>query len=528
MLSIQTLGGLTIQDEGKVLALPPSKKTRALLAYLLLTTRPHRRDRLCEMFWDLPDDPRGALRWSLSKLRAVINDPTSTRLVADRERVELNTIDLAIDIRTIEMQLEQDFLDVNDLCLIFSQLDDPLLDGIDLPNHGTFQSWLTSERENIAKLHITVAKRLALHSDMTPDESLRWSRVWLDKTPFCAEAATQLLSRLRQLGHDTEESALSKELEIRFKKAGIIWPPADSSKTPHTSNLPSEQPTRNARQLLARQKIQFCETSDKVRIAYATVGEGPPLVKAANWLSHLELDWEAPIWSPLFRELARDHLFIRYDERGNGLSDWDVTDISFDAFVKDLETLVDALHLEKFPLLGISQGAAVSIEYAVRHPERVSHLVLFGAYAAGWRVDATPETIKEREAVMTLTETGWGQDNPAYRQIFSSTFMPSASIEELNWFNEFQRQTTSPENAARFQSAFGDIDVRKQLAKVKVPTLVIHSVGDTRIPISAGREIAASIPHAEFVCLDSDNHLLIGQESASQVFVEAVREFIDR
>ena len=277
---------------------------------------------------------------------------------------------------------------------------------------------------------------------------------------------------------------------------------------------------------MARQRIQFCTAADEVRIAYASVGAGPPLVKAANWLSHLELDWDAPIWSPLFRELARDHLFVRYDERGNGLSDWDVDEISFDVFVTDLETVIDELELERFALLGISQGGAVSIDYAVRNPERVSHLILFGAYAAGWRINATPEITKEREAVIALTETGWGQDNPAYRQIFSSTFMPSATIEELNWFNEFQRRTTSPENAARFLSAFGDIDVRHQLAKVTVPTLVIHSLGDRRMPVSIGRDIAAAIPNAEFLGLESDGHLLLGREPASQVFVDAVRKFL--
>jgi pimeloyl-ACP methyl ester carboxylesterase len=156
----------------------------------------------------------------------------------------------------------------------------------------------------------------------------------------------------------------------------------------------------------------------------------------------------------------------------------------------------------------------------------VSRLVLFGGYPAGWRIDASEEVIREREAVMTLTATGWGQDNPAYRQIFSSTFMPSATYEELQWFNEFQRSTTSPENAVRFLSAFGDIDVRDQLSRVSVPTLVIHSLGDRRIPAETGRDIAASIPDAEFLGLESDNHLLLGREPASPAFVQAVREFL--
>lgn len=294
--------------------------------------------------------------------------------------------------------------------------------------------------------------------------------------------------------------------------------------------LPGDQPFTDhldtSRDLLARQKVQFCTAEDDVRIAYASVGAGPPIVKVANWLTHLELDWDAPVWSPMFRSLARDHLVIRYDERGNGLSDWQVADISFGAFVTDLETVVKATNVDRFALLGISQGASVSIEYAIRHPERVSHLILFGAYAAGWRIGASDAVIREREAVMTLTASGWGQDNPAYRQIFSSTFMPGATTEELNWFNEFQRQTTSPENAVRFLSAFGDIDVRDRLEEVTVPTLVIHSLGDRRIPVQTGRDIAATIPNAEFVALESNGHLLLEREPASRVFVDEIRDFI--
>lgn len=520
MLKIHALGELTVQFNGDIVPLPPSKKTRALLAYLLLTARPHRRDRLCELFWDIPDDPRGALRWSLSKLRNIINHPQQTRLIADRERVEIDCHSIDIDIRALEEQLEQENLSTQSLLQIANSLNQPLLGGIDLPKHGVFGSWLIAERKSALKLRTLAAKRLAQHSNLPPNEVLDWHYIWLESDPYNPIAGGQLIRQLRILGKEDQATQVKSELYERFQKVGITLPKEIALK-------PEEKPpVQTSRQLLMRQKIQFCETKDKVRIAYATVGQGTPLVKAANWLSHLELDWDAPIWSPLFKELAQDYYFIRYDERGNGLSDWDVEDISLNAFVNDLETLVDELKLDKFPLLGISQGAAVSIEYAIRHPGRVSHLILFGAYAAGWRIDATPELINEREAVMTLTRTGWGQDNPAYRQIFSSTFMPNAGTEELKWFNEFQRQTTSPENAVRFQSAFGDIDVREQLAKLNIPTLVIHSVGDKRIPISVGREIAASIPHAEFVCLNSDNHLLLGQEPASKEFLDAVREFL--
>lgn len=217
---------------------------------------------------------------------------------------------------------------------------------------------------------------------------------------------------------------------------------------------------------------------------------------------------------------------IRYDERGCGLSDWDVENIGFDEFVEDLEQVVDVAGLERFPLLGISQGAAVSIAFAAKHPERVSKLVIFGGYDTGWRYTATPDEVREREAVMVLTETGWGSDNPAYRHLFSRTFMPGANAEELAWFDEFQRLTTSPRNAVRFLEAFSTIDVRDLLAQVQCPTLVVHSRGDLRIPFATGRSIAARIPDAELVGLDSNNHLLLGREKASEEFVERVRAFL--
>ena len=437
----------------------------------------------------------------------------------------VTTAGIDVDWRLLEARLEQQ-LSVDELTVIAVQLEEPLLDGLDLPSQELFQHWLLAEREEKERLRIRVLERLARHPKLAADRALKWSKSWLEADPFDPHAGAHVIEQLERLRRNADAQALARDLPDRFRHAATAWPPRPPPRPPKPSDSAPVRAAPAVRQLLARQKIRFCTTADDVRIAYAAVGEGPPLVKAANWLSHLELDWDAPIWSPLFRELARDHLFVRYDERGNGLSDWDVNEISFHAFVTDLETVTDARGLERFALLGISQGAAVSIEYAVRHPERVSHLILFGAYPAGWRINATPEVTKEREAVIALTETGWGQDNPAYRQIFSSTFMPSATIDELTWFNEFQRRTTSPKNAARFLSAFGDIDVRHQLAKVTVPTLVIHSLLDRRIPVATGREMAAAIPHAQFLGLSSDGHLLLGREPASQAFVEAVRQFL--
>lgn len=525
-ISLEMLGELSVFHDGKTVALPASKRTRALLAYLVKTVRPHRRERLCEVFWETPNDPRGALRWSLSKLRPLVNDASAERLTADRERVAIAAPDIEIDINTLAGKATYPGLTPTELTVMADHLQKPFLDGIDLPNQELFQQWLTAERQEVNRVRGKVLARLSSHPDIALYDRLSWARAWEALEPFNPHAATQLLTLLDRLGHTLEMAGLSHDLVKRFHNAGIAWSADTRTERVQTANGVEKSPA--GRELLARQKIQFCTASDGVRLAYASVGEGPPIIKAANWLSHLEHDWEAPIWSPLFRNLAVDHRFVRYDERGNGLSDWNANDISFDAFVTDLEAVVDATGLDKFALLGISQGAAVSIEYAVRHPERVTRLILFGGYAAGWRIGATEAETKEREAVITLTETGWGKDNPAYRQIFSSTFIPHASANELAWFNEFQRLTTSPENAARFLSVFGDIDVRDRLAQVMVPTLVIHSLGDQRIPVETGRDIAASIPNAEFVGLESNGHLLLGREGASGVFVETVRNFIAR
>ncbi len=179
---------------------------------------------------------------------------------------------------------------------------------------------------------------------------------------------------------------------------------------------------------MAEQQIRFTTASDGVSICYATVGEGPPLVKAANWLSHLEFDWRSPVWRHWWQELSKDHQLVRYDQRGIGLSDWAVEDLSFDAQVNDLEIVVDALGLDRFPLLGISQGGPVAIAYAVRHPERVSHLILYGAFTRGRDLrDSSPSDVEEREALHTLMRLGWGRDNPAYRQIFATRFVPGAT-----------------------------------------------------------------------------------------------------
>lgn len=274
------------------------------------------------------------------------------------------------------------------------------------------------------------------------------------------------------------------------------------------------------------QEIHFCMAPDGVQLAYSRMGGGPALVKTGNWLTHLELDFDSPIWRGLYRELAREHTFVRYDARGNGLSDRDV-EVSFETFVSDLEAVVDAAGLERFALLGISQGCAVSIAYAVRHPERVSHLILFGGYALGWAKRAKTAAEKEQGAAMvTLVRMGWGQENPAFRQLFTSQFIPGGTKEQADWFNELQRVSSTPDDAARNLVANGEVDVTGLLGQVSVPTLVMHSKDDARVPFDQGRRVAGGIPGARFVPLPSRNHLVLEGEPAFSRFVEEIKAFI--
>jgi pimeloyl-ACP methyl ester carboxylesterase len=278
---------------------------------------------------------------------------------------------------------------------------------------------------------------------------------------------------------------------------------------------------------LPGQTIRFCTSADGARIAFATVGRGPPLVKAANWLNHLEFDWNSPVWRHWLGELSRDHTLVRYDERGCGLSDWSADEMSVEAWVRDLEAVVDAAQLERFPLLGISQGAPIAIAYAVRHPERVSHLVLYGGYLRGrLHRGLTPKEMEERELMIHMVRLGWGQDHPAFRQVFTSLFIPDADREQIDWFNELQRVSATPENAARMLEAFDRIDVRSVAPRVGAPTLVLHAKGDLRVPFAEGRLIATTISGARFVPLDSRNHLLLEGEPAWPRFLTTVREFL--
>ena len=276
-----------------------------------------------------------------------------------------------------------------------------------------------------------------------------------------------------------------------------------------------------------RQEVRFCTAPDGVRIAYAIHGTGPPLVRTATWLTHLEFDWESPVWRHWLEGLADGNRVLRYDERGCGLSDHDVEDVSLDAQVADLEAVIEASGLQQCALLGMSQSGPVAVSYAARHPERISRLILFSTYVRGRLLrDPSPWAREQAELMISLIRMGWGQDQPAFRRLFTTLFIPDATPEQMRWFDELQRVTTEPETAVRIRHARNRDDVTREATQVASPTLVLHARGDALVPFSEGRLLATLIPEARFVGLESRNHILLADEPAWAQFLTELRAFL--
>jgi pimeloyl-ACP methyl ester carboxylesterase len=274
-------------------------------------------------------------------------------------------------------------------------------------------------------------------------------------------------------------------------------------------------------------QIRFCKSPDGVRIAYATGGAGPPILEVATWLNHLEHDWKSPVWGPRLAELTANYTMTRYDSRGCGLSEREVNDLTFDACLRDLETVADAAGLKQFILLGSCQGTGLAIAYAARHPDRVSHLILYGAFARG-RLKRNPSAadIDEANMMLKLVELGWGRDNSAFRQVYTAVFIPESKPDQYRWFSDLQRMSTSPENAVGLIRGFDAMDVSALLADIRTPTLVLHARHDGRVPFAEGHLIASSIPNAEFVPLESRNHILLEQQPAWRQFFTEMTRFV--
>lgn len=343
---------------------------------------------------------------------------------------------------------------------------------------------------------------------VTKDELI--DKVWNGRIVSDATLASRLKAARRAIGDDGERQKLIRTVHgrgIRF--VGKLVPAVVE-----------------AERAALKQDIRFSRSADGVRLAYATTGSGPPLVKPANWLSHLEFDLVSPVWRHWIAGLSRDHTLIRYDKRANGLSDWDVEDLSFDVLVHDLETIVDAAGLDRFPMFCLSQGCAIAIAYALRNPGRVTRMVLYGGYARGYARRGSQTLEAQRVALGTLMQHGWGQDNPVFRQIFTSMFIPQGTAEHQRWFNDIQQKAASPANAYRIHKLVGDIDIRHMLPQIDVPTLVLHGRDDQVVPFEEGRILASEIPGARFVPLESRNHVLLESEPAWERLLEETRAFL--
>tara|TARA_B100000902_G_C27308127_1_gene916777 strand:+ start:1214 stop:2605 length:1392 start_codon:yes stop_codon:yes gene_type:complete len=277
----------------------------------------------------------------------------------------------------------------------------------------------------------------------------------------------------------------------------------------------------------ANQEIRYCSSKDNTIIAYAKLGNGPPLLKAPNFMSSLEHDWRSPIWMHLYRFLAEGNTLVRFDQRGNGSSDLEPLEITFNSFVEDMEAVVNESKIDKFPILGVSQGCAVSIAYAIRNPNKVSHLILIGGFARGKGQRGDPSYEEKSKMEQTMILSGWEDENPAFRQYFTTSMIPEGSKEQMDSFNNIMKITTSAKNAAKISSVNDQIDVSDILLKLEVPTLIFHCTDDARVPISEGKFMAANIKNSKFIPIKSKNHVLLETEQGWGLFKEEVTKFLN-
>jgi len=359
---------------------------------------------------------------------------------------------------------------------------------------------------------------LIRHRDRVVSRDDLIEHVWHGRIVSESALATRINAARRAIGDNGARQALIKTIS----RKGIRFVGEVREQEAASATAAPARPTVSAKS----QAVSFCRTADGVNLAIASAGDGPVLLKTANWLNHLEFDWQSPIWSPFYSRLADRFRLIRYDGRGCGLADREVTDMSFDGFVLDLEAVAASLMIDRFALLGMSQGVATAVAYAVAHPERVSRLILYGGYAQGRNRRGDSEAREQGEAMLAVMRQGWGDENSAFMRAFSAIYLPNGTPQQIKWFAEMQRKATSGALAARLRKACDDIDVLDLLPRVSVPTLVIHSRQDTVSPYGEGRAMAAAIPHAEFVTLETEDHILLPGEPAWEKLVTEIERFV--
>jgi DNA-binding SARP family transcriptional activator/pimeloyl-ACP methyl ester carboxylesterase len=514
---IRLLGGFCVEIDGR--KIPASGWTRRHAASLvkLLALRPGRqlhREQVIDTLWpDLSVEEAAPRLYKAAHFsRKVLGRDDAIVLRGDVVTL-LPGVEVEVDALAFDAAAESALSDGSPAAA-HAALD---LYAGDLLPHDLYEPWLDDLRERVRLRQLLLLRQAEHWEDLvTIDPADEEAHVALMRERVGAgnlRAALQQFERMeRVLARELDTSPGAEAVQLRDR---IM------------AELRQRERLTPAEETQLEQRIRFCRTPDGVNLAYATTGSGPQLVKAANWLTHVDYDWHSPVWRHWLVELSARHQVIRYDERGCGLSDRDVPDHTFEAWISDLETVVDAAGLDRFPLLGISQGGPVAIAYAARHPERVSHLVIYGSYAQGRLARATSEReIALNQLQIDLARNGWGIDDPAFRQVFTAQFMPGGTRELWDAFNELQRQTTSAENAARVLAVTGRIDVLDVAPLVQAPTLVLHARDDRRPPFDQGRLLASLIPNSRFVALDSSNHILLADEPAWPVFMAEVEAFL--
>jgi DNA-binding winged helix-turn-helix (wHTH) protein/pimeloyl-ACP methyl ester carboxylesterase len=360
-----------------------------------------------------------------------------------------------------------------------------------------------------------VLAHLVEHHDRVVDKEELLDEVW--QTRFVTESA--LTSRIKDARRAVGDDGRSQHAIRTVHGRGYRFvAPVTASSPAAGAAAPVDAPDL---------ELGYCRADDGVRVAYGLSGSGPPLVKAANWLTHLRHDATSVVWGHWVRDLSARHRLIRYDERGCGMSDWDVEDVSFETWVQDLESVVDSIGLTQFPLLGVSQGSAVAAVYAARHPERVTHLVIYGGFPLGRGQRArSDDEVRDTSVMLELLETGWGRAESPFGQMFAAQFMPNGSLEQWAAFVDVQRRTTSARNAKRLMTVSSGIDITEVAATITTPTVVLHARNDHRVPIEQGELFAALVPGARFVTLESHNHILLDGEPAWTAFLDELDRFL--
>jgi DNA-binding SARP family transcriptional activator/pimeloyl-ACP methyl ester carboxylesterase len=524
-ISIRLLGGFEIRIDGRTVVSEHSGRRDPVRLAELLALSPGRRrhrEQVIDALWpDVPpDSTANRLHKAAHFLRVALGLPDSVVLAGETVGL-LPNVAVHVDVVDFE-QLARQALDGDGAPAERERAADRAIELYrgDLLPHDPYDDWLFHVRQ---RLQLRVRELL---------RSRRRFAELVAVDPIDEDAHVGLMSALLAAGDragalrqfDVLREVLDRELGIGpSAEAKALRDRALATGTARTA--PPATLSRGA--TLAEQRVNFCRTADGVRLAYATSGSGPPLVKTSNWLTHLDHEWGSPVWAHWWRRLSRHHTLVRYDERGCGLSDWDVDLASYtlEAWVRDLETVVDALGLERFPLLGISQGGPIAITYAARHPERVSHVVVYGTCARATWARADDERRRELAALGELIKTSWGSDRPGFRQVYDARFLPDGPIETWRAFDELQRRSTTARNAHQLWRAFGSLDCAEAARRLDVPTLILHAERDQVWSVDEAEELHAMVAGSRLVRLDSNNHIL-QDEPAFQVFADEVERFI--